>query len=144
MILDIFLGIFFIASVYLLWVGVRQKVPELLAIPDSVIAERLQEDSVWIHRFFLHIARFPELYRQRHYQDKFWRITSKTIYHIHIVALKMDNAILRLLKRTLKNANGEETPPSPRHNGGEYWKQLTSDAPPPHPQVPYASEIKQR
>mgnify|MGYP001600789286 CR=1 FL=1 len=127
MLFDLFAGIIFVACAYLLWVRVIEKVPELMAIPDSVIAQRLKEDSMWIHRAFLHLAQFRELYRARHYQHKFWRALSKAIWRIHILLLRLDNAILNLLKRMMINThNGENSAHSIRQNGSEYWKQLTS------------------
>lgn len=144
MILDVFLAVIFLSTAYLLWVRFAEKIPELVAIPDSVITERLREDSTRIHRLFLHAVQFRELYRARHYQDKFWRGVGKFIYRIHIFVLRLDNRLLQVQKRIQKGTvNGNGGAATLHKNGSEYWKRLSDDAPPsPHPQVPYASEIK--
>ncbi len=114
----VFVSLFFIGS-FGLWYRITQKIPELVAIPDQVIVERLHEDSAKVRLFILHIKAF---YKETKYKEVFWKIAGKALYKLHIAFLRIDNAIVRALKRIktagIFNENGNG------NGSGEYWKQL--------------------
>lgn len=117
LLIDITFVVIFLAGVLGLWYRVTQKIPELVAIPDQVIIEHLHEDSAKVRLFILHIKTF---YQEAKYKEVFWKIVGKMLYKFHIVILRIDNSIVRALKKIktagILNGNG---------NGNrEYWKQL--------------------
>lgn len=115
LLIDIVFAIIFFGGVFGLWYRVTQKIPELVAIPDQVIVERLHEDSAKIRLFILHIKTF---YKEAKYKEVFWKIAGKVLYKFHIAVLRIDNSVVRVLKRIktagVLNGNGN----------GEYWKQI--------------------
>ncbi len=117
MIIDITLLLIFLAGAGGLWYKVTQKIPELVAIPDSVITERLQEDSAKVRIFLLHLKTF---YREAKYKEIFLKIVGRALYKFHIIVLRIDNFLVRLLQKIKTagafNGNG--------NTNGDYWKQL--------------------
>lgn len=120
-IIDIAFALIFFVGVFGLWYRISQKIPELVAIPDQVIVERLHEDSAKVRLFILHIKTF---YKEAKYKEVFWKIFGKMLYKLHIAILRIDNSIVRVLKR-IKTAGIFNDNGNGKGNGnGEYWKQL--------------------
>lgn len=120
MIITIFLALIFMSSAFALWYRVSGRLPELIAIPDQVITERLHEDSARIRLFALN---FKTWYREQHYQELFWRVYAKVLYKLHIFLLRFDNTVVALLKGVrgagkISNGNGNDV----------YWKQLHQES----------------
>lgn len=112
MVFDILLGVIFTAGAFALWYRVSQKIPQLAAIPDQVITEGLQEDSARLRFFLLHFWTF---YREKYYQDIFWKFVAKALYRLHIILLRLDNLFVRLLQQV----RGERGVALNGKNGGE-------------------------
>lgn len=115
--IDLVFAIIFFVGVFGLWYRITQKIPELVAIPDQVITERLHEDSAQVRLFVLHLKTF---YKEARYKDIFYGFLEKLLYKLHIVILRIDNAVVRVLKgvKTTGAINGNG------NGNGEYWKQL--------------------
>ena len=96
MVIDIALLLLFVASVSTLIFFVSHKIPELVAIPDEVIRERLAEDSA---RFRFIAVNLKELFRQRGYLLLFLQFLGKMLHKIHILFLKIDNWVVLMLRR---------------------------------------------
>lgn len=96
MIINLVLILLFVMSTALLWYRLSIKIPELIAIPDRVILERLHEDSAKLRLFLLHIKIY---YRERQYQKTLAGSSAKFLYRIHVALLRADNSIVRLLKK---------------------------------------------
>ena len=86
----------FIGSAATLWYRISQKIPELVAIPDEVIVERLYEDSARIRVFLLSWRRY---WQEREHWQFFWRISEKVLHRLHIWMLRADNGMMNLLKK---------------------------------------------
>ena len=114
MINDIFLFAIFCAGILLLWYRVSVRLPQLIAIPDQVITERLREDSARFRLFFLHLRLW---YREGHYGESVRIFFGKTLYRFHIVLLRLDNGTMALLKK-VKGGNGS------LNGNGEYFRKL--------------------
>ena len=99
MYIDILLALASIISSYLLWQRLADKIPELTLVPDQSLAELLEENTAKFQKFFLHLFHFRSFYRERHYHEKARRLTAKFLYRVHIGILRMDNVILRMMKR---------------------------------------------
>lgn len=119
MILNIILILLFFSCFFTLWYRVSLKIPELIAIPDQVITERLHEDSARLRFFILHLKIF---YREGRHKDFLWKFLGKTLYKIHILVLRVDNGLVVLLKKmrvqALFNGNGNS------NGSAEYWNKL--------------------
>lgn len=102
MFLDIILGLTFLGSLFILWYRVSEKIPELALVPDAVIADRLKEDSARVRFFILHIKTF---YKEKHYRDIVFKFLSKTLYKLHILLLRLDNAVVGSHKKFKENGN---------------------------------------
>lgn len=117
MIVEITLLLIFLAGAGGLWYKITQKIPELVAIPDQVITERMHEDSAKIRLFLLHLKTF---YREAKYKDVFLKVVGRALYKLHIVVLRIDNFVVRILQKIKTsgafNGNG--------NTNGDYWKQL--------------------
>ena len=105
---DALLVIAFVGSTGVLWYRVSQKIPELVAIPDEVIVQRLHEDSARVRVFLLNLKRW---WREEQYREPLWRFCEKIIYRLHILLLRADNGMMALLKKVrvlggLPNGNG--------------------------------------
>ena len=99
MYIDILLALASIISSYMLWQRLADKIPELTLVPDQSLAELLEENTAKFQKFFLHLFHFRSFYRERHYHEKVRRLTAKFLYRVHIGILRMDNVILRMMKR---------------------------------------------
>ena len=119
MIINIILGFIFLGGFITLIGQIKRKIPELVAVPDTVIAERLQHNSTKAYLFIVHLFQFRFFYREGHYQARLWRGLVKLLYKIHILVMKFDNFLLMLMKRA-KPTIGEDS----NNTNGEYWKQL--------------------
>ncbi len=95
MVISLIFSSVFLVSGYLLWSLLSQKIPQLVAIPDQVITERLHEDSAKLRLFLLH---FKTFYREKKYQHYLWRHLGKVLYRLHLILLKVDNGVATLLK----------------------------------------------
>lgn len=117
MIIDLVFALIFFVGIFGLWYRITLKIPELVAVPDQVITERLHEDSAQIRLFILHLKTF---YKEAQYKDVFYVFLEKLLYKFHIVILRIDNAVVRALKgvKTTGAINGNG------NGNGEYWKQL--------------------
>lgn len=120
MVFNFILAIIFIVSTYLFWYSISQKIPEIVAIPDHVITERLHEESAKIRLFLLHLKSF---YRTGKYKEVFWKYFSKILYRLHIVLLKIDNGVMALLKKTRVQGIAV-TQDTIKNENGEYWSSL--------------------
>ena len=137
MIVDIALVIIFIAGIVTLWYRISVKIPELIAIPDEVITARLEEDSAKLRLFLLHLKFY---YREKKYEEVFWRMLSKTLYKFHIGLMRLDNGTMGLLKRVRLHAGA--TSGNNGSGNGEYWKQLKNEPSSPKKEVNRIQEIK--
>ena len=105
---DALLSVAFVGSAGVLWYRISQRIPELVAIPDEVIVERLHEDSARIRVFLLNLKRW---WREEQYRRPLWKFCEKIIYRLHILLLRVDNGTVGLLKKVrvlggLPNGNG--------------------------------------
>lgn len=121
MLIDLSLLLLFLTSFFLLWYRISLKIPELIAIPDQVITERLHEDSAKLRLFLLHIKSH---WREKKYVPIFWKFSGKTLYRVHLFLLRTDNEIVRMIKNMkakggVVNGNGEI-----EEKDREYWKKL--------------------
>ena len=96
MIIDIALLLVLVAGVAALIFFVSRKIPQLVAISDEVIRERLAEDSA---RFRFIAVNLRELYRQRGYLLLFLQFLGKILHRVHILFLKIDNKVVLMLRR---------------------------------------------
>ena len=131
--IDIALGIIFFTSIIAFWYRLSIKIPELIAVPDEVIAMRLEEDSAKIQLFFLH---FKVFFREKWYKKNFFRICERTLHRMHIIAMRFDNAMVRLLKKVRENGNGDKNgeqasePLGEEKNNRIYWSYLKKEETP--------------
>lgn len=120
MIIDITFLLIFLAGFFGLWYKITQKIPELVAIPDQVISERLYEDSAKVRLFVFHLKIF---FKEAKYKEVFLKIAGRTLYKLHISILRIDNFAVRLLQKIKTtgafNGNG--------NTNGDYWKKLQED-----------------
>ena len=108
MMFDIILAILFVGSIGVVWYRISERIPELVAIPDEVIVERLHEDSARIRVFVLNLKLW---WREKQYREPLWRICEKIVYRLHIFLMRADNGTVGLLKKVrmlggLPNGNG--------------------------------------
>ncbi|MDP3778664.1 MAG: hypothetical protein Q8R30_01270 [bacterium] len=99
MYIDILLACALGVSAYFFWRRVSEKIPDLELIPDQSISVLLEENTEKIQRLFLHLFHFRSFYRERHYHEKTRLAASKLLFKTHIVVLRFDNRIIRLMKR---------------------------------------------
>ncbi|MBI2121500.1 MAG: hypothetical protein HYT98_00095 [Candidatus Sungbacteria bacterium] len=104
MILNLALGIIFLGSTAALWYLVSKRIPVLVAIPDDVIAKRLEEDSARIRVFLLRLKSF---YTEGRIKDFFWGIVAKILHRSHIILMRVDNRTVSLLKRVRGNGGSQ-------------------------------------
>lgn len=130
MYIDIILGLVFAIGIYIFWRRISEKIPDLKLIPDQNISVLLEENTAKIQRFFLHLFHFRSFYRERHYHNKFWSVVTKLLFKFHIVLLRTDNGIMRLMKRM--RASGEMEVEH-RHDTREYFSKLQDHSPSPLP-----------
>lgn len=102
MLIDVLLGIVFFGSCYLLWYSISEKIPQVIAIPDEVITQRLHENSARLRIFLLHLKTF---YKEEYYLNLFWNFLGKIFYKLHIFVLRFDNFIILILKK-IRARNG--------------------------------------
>ena len=121
MYIDIFLALVLMISMYMLRRRVFEKIPDLRLIPDQDISILLEENTAKLQRFFLHIFHFQSFYRERHYHEKFRSFITKLLFKGHIALLRIDNSIMRLMKRMRV---GNEMEIEQRHDAREYFTQL--------------------
>lgn len=117
MIIDAIFALIFLASIITLWYRVSIRIPELVAIPDMVITERLLQDSAKMRLFLL---RLKSLYHERRITETFYRFLAKILYRLHIIILRFDNSLVFYLKKM--HSRGAFT-----NGNGEYWKRLHSE-----------------
>lgn len=108
MMFDIILAILFVGSTGVIWYRISERIPELVAIPDEVIVERLHEDSARIRVFLLNLKLW---WREKQYREPLWRFCEKIVYRLHILLLRADNGMVLLLKKVrtfggIPNGNG--------------------------------------
>ncbi len=96
MLIDILLGIVFVGSCFALWYRLSEKIPQVVAIHDEVITQRLHENSARLRIFLLH---FKTFYKEEYYHNLFWNFLGKVCYKLHIFVLKIDNALVGFLKK---------------------------------------------
>ena len=121
MYIDIILAVIFAVSIYVLLRRMAKKVPDLALIPDQDLSVLLEENTAKLQRFFLHMFHFRSFYRERHYHERFWSIMTKFLFKVHILFLRADNGIMRLMKR-MRASNELEV--EQRHDTKEYFSQL--------------------
>ena len=121
MYIDIFLAVVFAIGICVFWRRISEKIPDLRLIPDQDLSILLEENTAKIQRFFLHIFHFRSFYRERHYHEKFWSVVTKFLFRLHILLLRADNGIMRLMKR-MRASNEMEI--EHRHDTKEYFSQL--------------------
>lgn len=103
MIFNIFLGIVFVGSGALVCVRISRKFPHLASIPDHVITERLHRNATKFRLFLIH---FKSFYKEEFFHDLLRVNASKICYKIHILLMRMDNGVVRLLRKVRVNGNG--------------------------------------
>ena len=102
MLIDILLGIIFVGSCFALWYRISEKIPQVVAIHDEVITQRLHENSARLRIFLLH---FKTFYKEEYYLNLFWSFFGKVFYKLHIFVLRLDNYIISVLKK-IRARNG--------------------------------------
>lgn len=102
MIFNLILGVLFAGSAGYVWYLISARIPELIAIPDEVIVERLHEDSARVRIFLLHAKTF---WREPRYHHAFWRFCEKIIQRAHIALMRADNGVVTLLKKVRSSAD---------------------------------------
>lgn len=103
MVFDLLLIAVSCASIGILWYRISQKIPELVAIPDEIIIERLHEDSARIRVFLLS---FRRRWSERAHHQLFLRYAEKALYKTHILVLRFDNGMMALLKKIRTAGDG--------------------------------------
>ena len=96
MLITLVFGILFFGSCFALWYRISQKIPEVVAIHDDVITQRLHEDSARLRIFLLH---FKTFYKEAYYHNVFWNFLGKIFYKLHIFVLRIDNSLIGVLKK---------------------------------------------
>ena len=96
MLVDFFLAAILLTSAGALWYVISLKIPELVAVSDAVIVERLHEDSARVRIFLLH---FKTFYREGRYRAWLWKLCEKAVARIHIFLLRADNGIVGILQK---------------------------------------------
>ena len=96
MLFDVTLILVSAASGITLWYRISQKIPQLVAIPDEIIIDRLHEDSARIRVFLLSFRRY---WREREHHQMLLRYAEKALYKLHIFMLKADNRLVLLVKK---------------------------------------------
>ena len=96
MLITLALGIVFFGSCFALWYRLSEKIPQVVAIHDEVITQRLHENSARLRIFLLH---FKTFYKEEYYHNLFWNFLGKVCYKLHIFVLKIDNALIGFLKK---------------------------------------------
>ena len=125
MLFDFFLAAVFMVSASALWYLVSLKIPELVAISDSVIVERLHEDSARVRIFLLH---FKTFYRQGLHWVWLRKLCEKVCHRLHIFLLRADNAVVALLRRIRTGGDLDKVVSSGALSvKEEYWFQLRQD-----------------
>jgi len=109
----------FLASLFILWYRVSKKIPELIAIPDQVITERLEEDSAQLRLFLLHLKTY---YKEKHYKESFWGFLEKSLCRLHIILLRWDNNVVALLKNVREKEGRKDEAVN-----GDYAEQVKED-----------------
>lgn len=130
--LDFLLVIVFLSSAFAFWYLISIRIPELVAIPDEVIGARLEDQSAKVRLFLLH---FKTWFREKRYKILLLNVAGKALYRLHILLLKIDNALAALLKKIRES--GVALNPAPSGKGGvngngqngrsDYWKKLHSE-----------------
>lgn len=110
MLIEILLGIIFITSAFTLWYLFSRKLPELIAIPDHIVIERIHGESTKFHLFILH---FKSFFFDHGYKEFLGGILGKLLYRLHIVLMRSDNAIMGLLRRFRASQNVEDNEKEP-------------------------------
>lgn len=95
MLFDLALLLVCIGSAAVLWYRVSQKIPELVAIPDEVIVDRLHEDSARIRVFLLTLRRS---WRDGEHWLAILRYAERALYRTHILLMKADNWMMGVVK----------------------------------------------
>ncbi|MEK7082342.1 MAG: hypothetical protein AAB915_01540 [Patescibacteria group bacterium] len=136
MVFDFFLAGTFLASAAVLWYRISLKIPELVAVPDTVIVERLHEDSAQVRIFLLHFKKF---YREGRHRAWLWRLCEKICHRAHIFLLRADNATVALLQKIRVAGNGtyaslggngiadHDVPREPASANEKYWLKLRQE-----------------
>jgi len=97
---------------------ISRKIPDLALIPDQDISVLLEENTAKLQRFFLHLSHFRSFYHERHYHERFRSFVSNVLLKVHTVLLRVDNGIMRLMKRIRA---GNEMDVEQRHDASEYF-----------------------
>ncbi len=128
MFLNLFLTAIFLASAAGLWYFISLKIPELVAVSDGVIVERLHEDSARVRIFLLHFRTF---YREGRYRIWLWRFCEKICWRVHIFILRSDNALVAILQKIHAAASagdeGRGASDKALSTNEDYWLQLRRD-----------------
>ena len=130
MFINLTLFVIFLASTFVLWYRVSLKIPQVVAIPDQVITERLHEDSAKARLFILQLKTY---YREGQYKPYLWNFLLKSLYRLHLVLLKTDNAVVLYLKSVRTKAESEGIAVVKLNGNGsakdhEYWQKLQDQA----------------
>lgn len=126
MFIDIILAVSFLAGAFVFWYRLSLKIPELIAIPDQVITERLEEDSAGMRLFLLRIKSY---YREGKHKQVFWSFLGKTFYRMHLLLMRTDNGTVALLKKIrthggIVNGNGNSGSGNTTVSSKDYWQKL--------------------
>lgn len=141
MIVNIVLGVLFLGSTGMLLFLFRGKMPQLAAIPEYIIAERLHARSA---KFRLFIFHFKSFFRERRYWEVILRITGKTLYRIHIVVMRVDNGLVTLLKKLRANGFAHGNGISSVAGSHEYLNNLRERLPPSNQELHEVRPRKRR
>ncbi|MEK7541755.1 MAG: hypothetical protein AAB533_02820 [Patescibacteria group bacterium] len=85
-----------VSSSAVLWYRVSQKIPELVAISDDIIIDRLHEDSARVRVFILNARRY---WRQREHHQFLLRHTDRALHRLHIMMMRADNGVVAFHKK---------------------------------------------
>ena len=120
-IVDILLGVVFIASVAVFWYRVSLRGQELAAASNTLVETRLRQDFARIRALGSEVLTF---YRNEHVREATKYFGGKLLYRLHIFLLRLDNKIVSWLKSVRGNGNGINGSAS-NGNGPKYsWQDV--------------------
>ena len=111
-----------------------QKIPQLVAIPDTIVSQRLKESSRRLHTLILHVRAFC-----RHGAAPAGhaaRFLTRFLYGLHLVLLAGDKLLVRAM-RTLREGELELM-------HADYWNQVRKPAQGSPEVPPLSTEVSRR
>ena len=140
MAIDIAFFFLFLTSSLLLWHRLSLKLPELIAIPDQVITERLYEDSARLRLFVLHLKTY---YREGTYKRVFWKYIAKILQKTHLSLMRLDNWVVQHSRSLKQNGEVSEKESIPELSSPDYWQKPQKEEVTTTPEISVKSRIEE-